>query len=170
MKGDVSRGADPLVNAQRKRQLPTINHLEFPHIVSDVGAAKKSALKYLAIPKAVPTALLAALTFMTATAIPSFAQYGQTQPGVSPGGQAIFRSVTDLQLLETLSMGEYLLIVCKHVPLPRMTAQVVFLREEAIMRLGPNATQGVVLSVKQLLAQNPKPNTSMCVDSPSVDF
>ena len=157
---------------RRRQKLATSNHLQFHSTVGGivVEVTTKSALEFLSGTRAILAAMVAALAIMTASTIPSFAQYGPTTPGVSPGGQAMFRSVTDFQLLDTLSMGEYLLIVCKQVPLPRMTAQVVFLREEAIMRLGPYATEGVVLAVEQLLAQNPNPNTAMCVDSPGVDF
>lgn len=101
---------------------------------------------------------------------PAFAQYGPTTPGVTRGGQAVFSSVTDEQLLNTLVMGEYLLIVCKSVPLPRMTVQVLVLRDEMIMRYGTYAKHAVVGAVEQMLAQNPNVNTAMCVDSPNVDF
>jgi hypothetical protein len=67
-------------------------------------------------------------------------------------------------------MGEYLLIVCKSVPLPRMTAQVSFLREEALMRLGYRTIDAVTMTVRQMLAQNPTINVAACKDSESVNF
>ncbi|MEP9374414.1 hypothetical protein [Mesorhizobium sp. KR1-2] len=101
---------------------------------------------------------------------PAFAQYAPTTPGVTRGGQALFGSVTDKQLLNTLVMGEYLLIVCKGVPLPRMTAQVVVLRDEIIRRYGIAAKDVVAPAVEQMLAQNPNVNRAACVDSPDVSF
>lgn len=101
---------------------------------------------------------------------PALAQYGPTTPGVTRGGQAVFSSVTDEDLLNTLVKGEYLLIVCKSVPLPRLTVQVLVLRDEIIMRYGTYAKHAVVGAVEQMLAQNPIVNTAMCADSPNVDF
>lgn len=101
---------------------------------------------------------------------PASAQHAPRTPGVTGGGQALFGSVTDEQLINTLVMGEYLLIVCKEVPLPKMTVQVLMLREEIIMRYGAAAKHAVAPAVKQMLAKNPNVNTAACVDSPSVDF
>ena len=98
------------------------------------------------------------------------AQFIPTTPHVTAGGQALFRSVPDAEIVRTLAAGEFLLSVCKSVLLPRMQAQVGFLWEELTMRLGSSATEAVMPTVRKMLADNPNIDVSACVDSPSVGF
>lgn len=156
-----------------RKQPPTGNKLTIFQCLQTFGTSVEAARKAQNTRRNVAAMLLArivALGIITGAVVEAAAQYAPTTPGVTAGGQALFRSVTDVELAETLAMGEYLLIVCKSVPLPRMTAQVSFLREEVVLRFGYNATDAVLPTVRQMLAQNPNINVAACVDSESVDF
>jgi hypothetical protein len=109
---------------------------------------------------------IAIVMAMLMLASPAAAQYQPHVPGVTRGGDPMFWRVPDTKLMSALIGGEYMLLVCAHIPMPHTLAYVLYLRDEAIARFGSHAGYIVSSQLRLMLAQNPNPNLSNCSDAP----